>query len=91
MCAEKEPLDCHRTLLVAPELVAVGVDVVHILAGGELETHQQTMARLLAQLNPNFDLVQPREELLEDALTRQSRRIAHVSKSSHTATRELSK
>ena len=91
MCAEKEPLDCHRTLLVAPELVAVGVDVVHILDGGELETHQKTMERLLAQLNPNYDLFQPREELLADALARQARRIAYVRKGSHTATRELSK
>ena len=91
MCAEKEPLDCHRTLLVAPELVAVGVDVVHILAGGELETHQKTMERLLAQLNPNYDLFQPREELLADALARQARRIAYVRKSSDTATREFSK
>ena len=91
MCAEKEPLDCHRTLLVAPELVAVGVDVVHILAGGELETHQKTMERLLAQLNPNYDLFQPREELLADALARQARRIAYVRKGSDTAPREHSK
>ena len=91
MCAEKEPLDCHRTLLVAPELVAVGVAVVHILAGGELETHPKTMERLLAQLNPNYDLFQPHEELLADALARQARRISYVRKGSDTATRELSK
>ena len=35
-CAEKEPLDCHRTLLVAWELAALGVSVAHVLAGGEL-------------------------------------------------------
>ena len=43
MCAEKEPLDCHRTLLVAPELVTIGVDVVHILASGELEAHERNV------------------------------------------------
>ena len=69
----------------------MGVDVVHILAGGELEAHDKTMDRLLAQLNPNYDLFQPREELLAGALARQARRIAYVRKSSDTATRGLSK
>ena len=36
MCAEREPLDCHRTLLVAPALEAAGAEVVHILADGAL-------------------------------------------------------
>ena len=35
MCAEKEPLDCHRTLLVAPALAARGVAVVAGGAGAE--------------------------------------------------------
>ena len=34
MCAEKEPLDCHRTLLVARALDAQGVDIAHIHADG---------------------------------------------------------
>ena len=41
MCAEKEPLDCHRTLLVARALVERGVAVEHILADGGLEAHAE--------------------------------------------------
>ncbi len=37
MCAEREPLDCHRTLLVARELEAIGMPVAHILADGCVE------------------------------------------------------
>ena len=48
MCAEKEPLNCHRTLLVAQALTARGVPVGHILADGGLETHAAAMERLLA-------------------------------------------
>ena len=48
MCAEKEPLNCHRTLLVAQALTARGVPVAHILADGGLETHAAAMERLLA-------------------------------------------
>ena len=47
LCAEKEPLDCHRTLLVARVLADRGVHVEHILADGSLESHDQTMNRLL--------------------------------------------
>ena len=80
MCAEKEPLDCHRTLLVAQELAALGIAVAHILADGELEPHEKTLDRLLEQfdLSPTGDLFQSREELLAHALARQARRVAFV-------------
>ena len=84
MCAEKEPLDCHRTLLVARALVATGVAVVHVLADGELEPHEKTMDRLLAELSPNGDLFQPPEELLARAITLRAQRVAFVSAGTDT-------
>ena len=48
LCAEKEPLKCHRCLLVAPALEARGVSVAHIGADGRLELHADAMLRLLA-------------------------------------------
>jgi hypothetical protein len=50
MCAEKDPLDCHRTILVARELVNRGETVTHILATGEVESHDQAMQRLRKKL-----------------------------------------
>ena len=50
MCAEKDPLDCHRTILVARELVERGISVAHILSSGEIESHEEAMARLRARL-----------------------------------------
>ena len=81
MCAEQEPLDCHRTLLVARALAEGGNDVVHILGDGKLETHKRTMDRLLARfdLSPNGDLFQPRDEVLAHAISLQARRVAFVS------------
>lgn len=46
MCAEKEPLDCHRTLLVSRALQQRGASIAHILADGTVETQAQAMARL---------------------------------------------
>lgn len=50
MCAEKDPLDCHRTILVARALEARGESIAHILASGEISSHEETMARLRAKL-----------------------------------------
>jgi uncharacterized protein (DUF488 family) len=48
MCAEREPLDCHRCLLVAPRLAERGLSIGHILHDGTIEPHAATEERLLA-------------------------------------------
>ena len=79
MCAEKDPLDCHRTILVARELVASGVGVTHILENGSLEPHDETIKRLSEQLRlPAQDLFLTPEELENRAYAAQERRIAYV-------------
>ena len=79
MCAEKEPLECHRTLLVARALVAEGMDVSHIHADGRLEPHAAAMERLLDVAGlPRHDLFRSRDDLLAEALARQEERVAYV-------------
>ena len=77
MCSEKEPLDCHRTLLIAPTLAKRGVNVAHIHADGSLETHEDAMNRLLDsfKLPHNGDLFRSREAVIEDAVARQAQRV----------------
>jgi uncharacterized protein (DUF488 family) len=78
MCAEKEPLECHRTILVARHLVALGVHIEHIHADGHLESHEAALARLSRMLNlREDDMFHSREELLADAYQRQEDRIAY--------------
>jgi len=48
MCAEREPLDCHRCLLVARRLAERGLTIGHILHDGTVEPHAATEQRLLA-------------------------------------------
>ncbi len=79
MCAEKEPLDCHRTLLVARALDELGVPVDHILADGRLESQGDAMVRLLDVVGlPREDLLQSRQELITQALALQEERVAFV-------------
>ncbi len=85
MCAEKEPLHCHRTLLVGHELDRYGVDVAHILPDGRLEPHASAMTRLLAEFNleDDQDLFhghRPRDELIVEAIAAQTKRVGHAIK-----------
>lgn len=78
MCAEKEPLECHRGILVSRHLEAAGIPVQHILANGSLESHAAAMERLRTQLKlPESDLFRTPAEVLEDAYRMQGDRIAY--------------
>lgn len=79
MCSEREPLDCHRTVLVAESLVGMGVPVVHILSDGGLEPHEATRSRV-RELHglAEDDLFHSADELVAQALSRQEDRIAYV-------------
>jgi len=79
MCAEKEPLECHRTLLVTRALVEHGVAVAHIHADGHLEPHDDLMRRMRARNGvPESDLLKSQDELRDEAYALQSQRIAYV-------------
>lgn len=79
MCAEKEPLECHRTLLVSRALTERGVTIQHILWDGRAESHDATMERLLDVVElPREDLFRSKDELLGEALARQEERVAYV-------------
>ncbi len=77
MCAEKEPLDCHRTILVARHLEDAGLKVQHILSDGSVEAHAVTIERLKARLNLGEDMFRPAEEVTREAYAIQGERIAY--------------
>ena len=81
VCAEQEPLECHRTVLVARVLVGLGVPIKHIHGDGHLESHEEAMDRLLAGFGlDHADLFHTEDELLHEALSRQEQKIAYVAK-----------
>ena len=80
MCAEKEPLECHRTLLVARALAAGGVSVEHILVDGGLESYDAAIDRLLDvfKLPLNGDMFRTRDDVVAEALTLQAKKVAYI-------------
>jgi uncharacterized protein (DUF488 family) len=47
LCAEEDPLSCHRFLMICPELAAMEIAPVHIRKGGIQETQREAEDRLL--------------------------------------------
>lgn len=89
MCAEREPLDCHRCLLVARSLAARGLAIGHILGhilghirhDGTIESHRATEQRLLALAGAGDDLFATgQDERLAAAYRRRARAIAYRAK-----------
>ena len=80
MCSEKEPLVCHRAILVARAFVAGGFEVAHILASGRLESHNATLSRLMRHLRlaplEQPELFRSRSQRVAEAYQLQAERIA---------------
>lgn len=78
MCAEGDPLTCHRTILVCRHLRNDGFPIQHILPNAELENHAAAEERLLTLCRRNEDdLFEDRELRLQVAYDRQGHRIAY--------------
>lgn len=78
MCAEKDPLCCHRAILVARAFELQNVDVQHILEDGRLLSQSQLNARLLNQYYPQSDsFMDSSAALLESAYRKQNARIGY--------------
>ncbi len=80
MCAEKEPLECHRSILIARQLVQRQIRVRHILRDRKIEDHDATMSRLFRLLNLDSDelhLFRSKADLLLEAYKIQGNKIAY--------------
>lgn len=78
MCAEKDPLDCHRAVLVARRVYESGIPVEHIHADGHLEKHAEMEARMLDLLKiSDADMFRSRGEILVDAYRIRGEQIAY--------------
>ena len=86
MCSERDPLDCHRCLLVARALAARGVSVGHILHNGGIESHSAIERRLLEGVGEDIDLFTTGQDArLAAAYRRRARAVAYRLKGANKA------
>ena len=78
MCAEKEPLACHRSILISRSLQERGVRVRHILEDGSVEDHETSLLRLLELHGMQAThLFHSRDELIAIAYEKQAEEIEY--------------
>lgn len=82
LCAEKDPIICHRSILIGRALHESGAEVLHVTAAG-LESHEHLENRLVELHFPHRDQVQmwddpmSPEEMREEAYRRQNWKIGY--------------
>ncbi len=77
LCSERDPLDCHRCLLVGRALWQRSVPVAHILVSGETLSQQRIEQRLLDELDAGEpDLFTSPEERLAAAYRLRASKVA---------------
>jgi uncharacterized protein (DUF488 family) len=86
MCAEKEPLACHRSILISRSLEERSIRVRHILEDGSVEDHDSSLQRLL-QMHGMQDthLFHSRDELIAIAYEKQAEEIEYSASQSSQA------
>jgi len=79
MCAEQDPLDCHRCLLVARALQDCAMKAGHILPDGQIVSQTEIEDRLLSMSGRGQDdLFASREEQLSSAYRERARKVAYA-------------
>ncbi len=86
MCTEKDPIDCHRSILVARAFYNLEHEIINIRENGEHETQDQVYERLLELYFPDrnqktiLDILEgetSKKDLIEEALRLRNIEIAY--------------
>ena len=83
MCAEKDPIDCHRAILVSRSFSELGYRVIHLLPNGHSMTQEDINTLLMDKYYPNrnqlsfLDGVQDESALLKDAYRHRNAEIGY--------------
>jgi len=77
LCAEKDPVDCHRMILVCHHLRSPELKIRHILADGSTETNEAAEQRLCERVEIHASLFETEAEVIEQAYGRRAEQIAY--------------
>lgn len=91
MCAEKDPMACHRSILICRNLRDSLIDIRHIINHNTTETQADLEKRLIAQLKLYPDLFKDTDPnaLIERAYEVQGDRMAYVEKAEREQDEQL--
>jgi uncharacterized protein (DUF488 family) len=77
MCAERDPITCHRTILVSRKLAERGVSIEHIWDDGRIERHEDAIGRLARDLGYGERAAEHPKLVQNAAYDTQARKLAY--------------
>lgn len=84
MCTEKDPFDCHRTIMVSKGLKDNGFKINHILPNKEVQSQERIEDRLLDKYYPDRFQIQlnigknlTEDEMIEEAYRKRNKEIGY--------------
>ncbi len=86
MCTEKDPLDCHRSILVGRAFYDENYEVLNLTENGSIQSQEELTEKLLNNYFPNrkqstiFDILEEgnkEEDLVREAYLRRNKEIAY--------------
>lgn len=84
MCTEKDPIECHRTILVTREFYKAGYLIEHIMPDNTIQTQDVINERLLDMYYPNRNQISlfssenlSKEQYINEAYKKQNKRIGY--------------
>ena len=80
MCAETDPMTCHRAILVTRVFSRLGYEVIHLMPGNVRETQQEMERRMVEKLFPDREQLslfgdKSEEDWVEEAYAQQNKTI----------------
>lgn len=66
MCAEKDPINCHRNIMVASELYRRGYEIKNIMPNRTIQTQRDIENRLIEMYFPNRNQLSLLEDIPDD-------------------------
>lgn len=83
MCSEKDPITCHRSIMIAREFHRNGFAVKHILSDGRISSQEEIERRLVDMYYPDrdqvslFDSPLPWETMVKNSYEFQNKKIGY--------------
>ncbi len=85
MCTEKDPIDCHRAIMVSRSFDKNGIKVSHILSNGTIQTQKELDNRLLELYFPdrgqlsifNYTNIMSEEDYIKQAYHKRNEEIGY--------------
>lgn len=97
MCTEKDPIECHRAIMVARTFFEKGIDVQHILEDSTLQSHKELNQRLIDLYFPDRYQIslfsyenKSDEECLKEAYRSQNKKIGYYLRESKAMSATMS-